>query len=321
MAEKILSVNNLTVQFHLKKGPAKVLSDLTYHINKGEILGLVGESGCGKSVTSLAIMQLLQWPGEITGGEILFNKTDLLKLPHRDIESLRGNKIAMIFQEPMTALNPVFTIGEQIVEQILTHEKISKKDAKEKAVDMLQIVGIPSPEKRYQSYPHELSGGMRQRGMIAMALSTQPDLLIADEPTTALDVTIQSQILELIQSLQEKYKMSVQFITHDLGVISELSDRVLVMYSGSICEIAPSHELFKEPRHPYTAALIKARPRLGEKVSRLSTIEGSVASLDQRPQGCPFQNRCPRVSSLCRSTPPPTVNLSNEHSVNCFHPL
>jgi peptide/nickel transport system ATP-binding protein len=237
------------------------------------------------------------------------------------MESIRGNQMAMIFQEPMTALNPVLTIGEQISEQILAHEAVSKNEALNRAVEMLKLVGIPSPEMRIKSYPHELSGGMRQRAMIAMSLSTKPQFLIADEPTTALDVTIQAQILELIQDLQEKMGMSVQFITHDLGVISELSDRVMVMYGGMKCEIASSREIFTNPKHPYTAALIQARPKLGNRLKRLPTIEGSVPSLLDRPKGCPFQNRCSRVKSECREFVPPQVEVTPHHFVNCFNPL
>lgn len=319
--ESILSVSELTTEFFLKQGPVKVISDLTYDVYKGEILGVVGESGCGKSVTSLSIMRLLAWPGRVTGGSIRFDGKDLATCSEKEMESIRGNKIAMIFQEPMTALNPVYKIGDQISEQILTHNKGSKAEARDRSIEMLQLVGIPSPEQRFESYPHELSGGMRQRAMIAMALSTNPKFLIADEPTTALDVTIQAQILELIQSLQEKLGMSVQFITHDLGVISELSDRVMVMYGGMRCEVAPSKDLFSNPKHPYTHALIEARPKMGQRVTRLKTIEGSVPALNQKPPGCPFQNRCPNVSDLCKTIPPPATMVGPGHFVNCYHPM
>lgn len=317
----ILEVKNLTTEFRLKSGPASVISDISYEIEEGETLGIVGESGCGKSVTSLSILRLLPATGRITRGQVLFQGRDLVACSEQEMESIRGNQMSMIFQEPMTALNPVLNIGEQITEQILSHEAVSKKQAHERAVAMLKLVGIPSPETRVKSYPHELSGGMRQRAMIAMSLSTNPKLLIADEPTTALDVTIQAQILELIQDLQEKMRMSVQFITHDLGVISEISDRVLVMYGGTRCEIAPSTDLFRSPRHPYTAALIEARPKLGHRAHRLPTIEGSVPSLQERPKGCPFQNRCPRVKSECRELSPPDTQVGPQHFVNCFNPL
>jgi len=317
----ILEVKNLTTEFQLKGGSVQVVSNLSYTVEKGEILGIVGESGCGKSVTSLSIMRLLPNNGRISQGQILFDGVDLTKITEKQMENIRGNQMAMIFQEPMTALNPVLSIGDQITEQILTHEKVSKTQAWERAIDMLKLVGIPSPEIRVKSYPHELSGGMRQRAMIAMSLSTNPKFLIADEPTTALDVTIQAQILELIQELQERLGMSVQFITHDLGVISELSDRVMVMYGGMRCEIAKSNELFTNPKHPYTAALIQARPKLGHRVNRLPIIEGSVPALQDRPKGCPFQNRCPRVKSDCQEHSPPQHQVSPNHFVNCFNPL
>lgn len=319
--EPILNVQNLETSFDLKQGTVKVISDLSYQIYPGEILGIVGESGCGKSVTSLTLMGLLPSNGKITHGHIYFNQQDLTTFNPSQMEALRGGQISMIFQEPMTALNPVMTVGEQIIEQILTHQVKSKKEAKEWSMEMLNLVGIPSASTRLNQYPHELSGGMRQRVMIAMALSTQPKLLIADEPTTALDVTIQAQILELIQDLQERFKMSVQFITHDLGVISELADRVLVMYGGYSCEVTRSEDLFKNPRHPYTKALIEARPKMGQKARYLQTIEGSVPSLLERPTGCPFQNRCPRASQLCREQLPLLTDLSPGHAVRCFHPL
>jgi peptide/nickel transport system ATP-binding protein len=227
----------------------------------------------------------------------------------------------MIFQEPMTALNPVLTIGQQIDEQILRHKKVSPSEARERSIEMLNLTGIPSPADRYKNYPHQLSGGMRQRAMIAMALSCDPTFLIADEPTTALDVTIQAQILELIQNLQAKFNMTVQFITHDLGVISEISDRVLVMYGGHACEIAETQELFSHPRHPYTSALVTSRPKFGQRVARLRTIEGSVPAPHEYPPGCPFTNRCPRATEQCRAVKPPLVELSKGHFVSCFHPV
>lgn len=316
-----LQVEGLETTFFLKSGPFKAIRGLSYSIYPGETLGIVGESGCGKSVTSLTVMRLIENPGRITGGKVTFEGQDLLSLPESKMEDLRGSKIAMIFQEPMTALNPVLTVGEQIDEQILRHEKISAAEAKKRSIEMLSLVGIPSPEERYNSYPHQLSGGMRQRAMIAMALSCRPTLLIADEPTTALDVTIQAQILELIQNLQKKLNMSVQFITHDLGVISELSDRVLVMYGGQVCESAPTQELFNNPQHPYTAALMNSRPHLGHRPHRLTTIEGSVPAPHAFPKGCPFANRCPRATTECWDTPPPVSHAGPEHIVACFHPL
>ncbi len=316
-----LKVQNLETTFFLKSGPFRAVKGLSYEIYPGETLGIVGESGCGKSVTSLAVMRLIEKPGQITGGQILFDGQDLLKISGSEMEDIRGSKIAMIFQEPMTALNPVLTIGQQIDEQILRHEKISPDEARKRSIEMLSLVGIPSPEERYSNYPHQLSGGMRQRAMIAMALSCHPKVLIADEPTTALDVTIQAQILELFQTLQKKFNMAVQFITHDLGVISEVSDRVLVMYGGQVCESAPTQELFKNPKHPYTAALMNSRPKLGQRTKRLQTIEGTVPAPHEFPKGCPFANRCPSVTSVCWNEPPPVTTVSPQHIVACYHPL
>ncbi|MDW8190524.1 MAG: ABC transporter ATP-binding protein, partial [Pseudobdellovibrionaceae bacterium] len=254
-------------------------------------------------------------------GSIRLGNTELLALSESEMEKVRGGRMAMIFQEPMTALNPVLKIGDQISEQILAHEeRISVAEAWERAIEMLKLVGIPSPQLRVHQYPHELSGGMRQRAMIAMALSTRPQFLIADEPTTALDVTIQAQILQLIQEVQEKFKMSVQFITHDLGVISEIADRVLVMYGGLLCELAPSTTIFSQPRHPYTLALLEARPRLGKKVERLKTIEGTVPGILERPTGCPFSNRCPRALPECAQLLPDETHISSQHVIRCFNP-
>lgn len=321
IAAPLVEVRNLETTFYLKSGPFKAVNRVSYTIPKGGTLGLVGESGCGKSVTSFSLMQLIAQPGKITGGEVLLGGKDLLKLSESQMQDIRGGEMSMIFQEPMSALNPVLTIGNQIQEQVLRHKKITPREAWDRSVEMLNLVGIPSPEDRARSYPHQLSGGMRQRAMIAMALSCNPSFLIADEPTTALDVTIQAQILELIQSLQEKLNMTVQFITHDLGVISEISDRVLVMYGGQMCEEAETEELFRSPRHPYTAALIDSRPRLGQRVSRLRTIEGSVPAPHELPKGCPFVNRCSRSQSDCHETRPPLVDVTPQHKVACFNPL
>lgn len=321
MQEIVLDVKNLETTFFSKAGAFKAVNNISYKIHKGETLGIVGESGCGKSVTSFSLMQLIERPGQITSGQVILKGRDLLKLPSQQMEEVRGGEMAMIFQEPMTALNPVLRIGEQIDEQILRHRKVSKIEAKEKSIDMLNLVGIPSPSERYGNYPHQLSGGMRQRAMIAMALSCDPTFLIADEPTTALDVTIQAQILELIQNLQEKFKMTVQFITHDLGVISEISDRVMVMYGGQTCEIAETQDLFSNPRHPYTAALIGSRPKFGHRTTRLTTIEGTVPAPHELPRGCPFTNRCSRAVGECQSLRPPLVELKPGHSVACFNPV
>lgn len=317
----LVEVRDLETTFQLKSGPFRAVNKVSYTIDRGQTLGIVGESGCGKSVTSFSLMQLIEHPGKISGGEILLNGRDILKLSQNEIEEIRGGEMAMIFQEPMTALNPVLTIGQQIDEQILRHKKVTQKEAKERSIEMLSLVGIPSPTERYSNYPHQLSGGMRQRAMIAMALSCDPQFLIADEPTTALDVTIQAQILELIQTLQEKFKMTVQFITHDLGVISEVSDQVLVMYGGQACETTSSDELFKNPLHPYTAALISSRPKFGQRVSRLKSIEGTVPAPHELPKGCPFFNRCSRAQSKCQHERPPLTNIAADHKVACFFPL
>ncbi len=321
MSTPLLEVQNLETTFFTKAGPVRAVNNISYSIPHGKTLGIVGESGCGKSVTSYSLMRLIEKPGQVSGGKILLRGRDLLKLSESDMEEVRGGEMAMIFQEPMTALNPVLTIGRQMDEQILRHKKCSPQESRERAIEMLSLVGIPSPEQRYQSYPHQLSGGMRQRAMIAMALSCDPLFLIADEPTTALDVTIQAQILELIQNLQEKLNMTVQFITHDLGVISEVSDRVMVMYGGQTCEQAETQELFTSPRHPYTAALISSRPKFGERVRRLATIEGSVPSPFELPKGCPFVTRCTRAKSECAGTKPPLVEIQSGHKVACFNPL
>lgn len=318
--EVILDVKNLETTFQLRSGPFRAVQNLSYQLKTGRTLGIVGESGCGKSVTSLSVMGLLEHPGKVTQGEVLFKNQDLLKSPDQQKEKFRGKSIAMIFQEPMTALNPVMTIGEQISEQILQHESLSPSEAWDRSVHMLDLVGIPSPLARSENYPHQLSGGMRQRAMIAMALSCNPEVLIADEPTTALDVTIQAQILELLQSLQEKMKMSVQFITHDLGVISEISDEVLVMYGGHLCETASAQEIFSHPRHPYTIALISSRPKIGQRTGRLLTIEGSVPAPSEMPKGCPFASRCSKAQPQCWQEKPVPTEISPGHKVACFFP-
>jgi peptide/nickel transport system ATP-binding protein len=317
----VVEVKNLETTFQLKTGPFRAVNNISYSIHRGKTLGIVGESGCGKSVTSFSLMRLIENPGRVSGGQVLLQGRDLLKLSEAQMQDVRGGEMAMIFQEPMTALNPVLTIGYQLDEQIMKHKKCSAKEAKDRAIEMLSLVGIPSPEQRYHSYPHQLSGGMRQRAMIAMALSCDPKFLIADEPTTALDVTIQAQILELIQTLQQKLNMTVQFITHDLGVISEISDNVLVMYGGQACETAETQELFNNPRHPYTAALIASRPKFGERVQRLATIEGSVPAPFELPPGCPFVNRCPNAIPQCLNHKPPMTEVRSGHSLACFNPV
>jgi peptide/nickel transport system ATP-binding protein len=317
---QLLSVENLETVFFTKKGPLKALDNINYTIGKGETVGIVGESGCGKSVTSLSIMGLVPHPGKITKGSVRLESKDLVKLPSQDLQKIRGDRISMIFQEPMTALNPVYTIGWQIVEQILAHQEMTRADALDKAVGLLKQVGIPSPERRIHDYPHQLSGGMRQRAMIAMALSCEPDLLIADEPTTALDVTIQAQILDLLLELQEVRGMAIQFITHDLGVVSEVSQRVIVMYAGSIVETGKAQDILTNPRHPYTVGLLSSRPKLDENVDKLKTIEGVVPSLDKLPVGCAFQNRCSRVDGNCKDYKP-SLTQYGDNFVACFNPV
>ena len=321
MSQPVVRVENLETTFTLKNGAFRAVNNISYSINKGKTLGIVGESGCGKSVTSFSLMRLIERPGKITGGKFQLNGQEIFSMTESQVEDVRGGAMAMIFQEPMTALNPVLTIGQQIDEQVIRHKKLSPLSAKDRSIEMLSLVGIPSPKERYSSYPHQLSGGMRQRAMIAMALSCDPTFLIADEPTTALDVTIQAQILELIQSLQERLNMTVQFITHDLGVISEVSDDVMVMYGGTTCEKTDTQTLFREPRHPYTAALITSRPKFGQRVQRLTTIEGSVPSPLDLPKGCPFVNRCSRAKTECWTEKPILKQIAPNHEVACFNPV
>jgi len=296
--EKLLEVKNLKTYFYTDDGIAKAVDDVSFEIDKGETLGLVGESGCGKSVSALSIMRLIpDPPGKIVGGEILFKGRDILKMSEREIEDMRGNDIAMIFQEPMTSLNPVFTCGDQIDEAVMLHQKVSKEEARNRSIEMLRLVGIPAPEQRYREYPHQLSGGLRQRVMIAMALSCNPEILIADEPTTALDVTVQAQILELIKKLQDELGMGVIMITHDLGVIAEVTNRVAVMYASKVVEYSTSEEIFYNPKHPYTLGLLKSIPKLNKGHGRLSTIEGNVPAATDYPDGCHFCTRCQYADS------------------------
>jgi peptide/nickel transport system ATP-binding protein len=317
---KLLEIKNLRTYFYTDDGVARSVDGVSYEVDRGETLGVVGESGCGKSVTALSIMRLIpDPPGKITGGEILYNGTNLLKLSEEQMREIRGNDISMIFQEPMTSLNPVFNIGHQIDEAVILHQKVSKAEARNRAIEMLRLVGIPAPEQRYHEYPHQLSGGMRQRVMIAMALSCNPALLIADEPTTALDVTVQAQILELITKLQEELGMGMIMITHDLGVIAEVSDRVAVMYAAKIVEYSTADEIFYNAKHPYTIGLLKSIPRLGEKVERLATIEGTVPSPTNFPVGCHFCTRCAYADELCWNDEPPLVEIETGHLAACWH--
>jgi oligopeptide/dipeptide ABC transporter ATP-binding protein len=329
MAEKILEVKDLVVEFKTDRGKITAVNGVNFEVFKGKTLGIVGESGSGKSVTALSVMRLIpNPPGRVAGGEILYRGNNVLDIPLDDMRSIRGNKIAMIFQEPMTSLNPVFTVGNQIEEVFELHQKdLSKAQRAEKAIEMLRLVGIPSPEKRVQEYPHQMSGGMRQRVMIAMSLACEPDVLIADEPTTALDVTIQAQILELMKKLQVEMGMGIIMITHDLGVVAETCDDVAVMYCGQIVEQADVKTLFGSPKHPYTKGLIESIPSFdsttGQTKDRLPTIEGMVPSLFELPEGCNFQNRCAYATEKCKGPhgEPKLENIGSERMVRCFHPL
>ena len=315
----ILDVRDLCMSFFTNKGELPAVNHVSFQAEKGKTLGIVGESGCGKSMTSLTVMKLFpQPPGKIVGGEIFFQGQDLNKLNEREMRKIRGKGIAMIFQEPMTSLNPVLTIGKQLIEQIRVHEKVSKAEAKERALEMIRLVNIPMPEKIYASYPHQLSGGMRQRIMIAMALSCHPELLICDEPTTALDVTVQAQVLSLINKLKEETNTAVMLITHDMGVINEMADKVLVMYAGQVVETAETAELFAHPSHPYTTGLIQSIPRLDEEVDKLHVIKGSVPMLYELPKGCLFAPRCQYACGICNEQRPDLVDLGNGHTCRCF---
>jgi peptide/nickel transport system ATP-binding protein len=316
--KNILEVKNLCTSFFTEEGEVKAVNGVSFSVPSGRTLGIVGESGSGKSITSLSILRLIQSPGKIKSGEILFDGKDLLQLSEKDMRKIRGNEISMIFQEPMTSLNPVFTIGEQISEVYQIHRNLSKREAKEKSIEMLKLVGIPSPEKRIDQYPHELSGGMRQRVMIAMALACNPKLLIADEPTTALDVTIQAQILRLIKELQEKLHMSVIFITHDLGVVAETCDYVAVMYCGKVVEFADVKTLFKNPQHPYTVGLLNSLPRHDIDQEELIAIKGNVPSPFEMPNGCAFAPRCPHASAICHTKEPELVAHLENNEIRCW---
>jgi len=319
--DPILSIEHLTTAFETEEGTVRAVEDVCFTLDQGRTLGLVGESGCGKSVTALSIMRLLPRPaGRIESGRIVFKGVDIGSLPAREMHAVRGNRIAMIFQEPMTALNPVHTIGRQVGEVFRMHfSEMTNGEIIRTSLDMLKKVGIPEPEKRLAEYPHQISGGMRQRVMIAMALACQPDILIADEPTTALDVTIQAQILELVRELQEQTGMSVLFITHDLGVIAELCDEVVVMYAGKVAETAPIEELFYNPRHPYTRGLLASIPTLNTpRKQTLRVIKGMVPSLDNLPSGCRFENRCPYARAICSTTHPPLEEVSPNHFASCY---
>jgi oligopeptide/dipeptide ABC transporter ATP-binding protein len=337
-AEALLEVKNLRTTFYTADGSVDAVDNVSFNVRRGEAVALVGESGCGKSVTAQSIMRLVSVPGKITGGEILFKGRDLAKMSEKEMRDVRGNDIAMVFQEPMTSLNPVFKIGAQVAEAIRIHRKVSKKDAWKQAGEMLELVSIPDPHKRLHDYPHQLSGGMRQRVMIAIALSCDPELLIADEPTTALDVTIQAQIMELLASLQKKLGLAVLLITHDLGVVAEFCERIVVMYTGRVVEEAPVSQLFSSPAHPYTRGLLKSLPSIEKAVAeeaaprteaeayspynpppgRLATIPGMVPPLTNLPRGCKFNPRCPDVMDICLGNEPALMPVTAGQSARCY---
>jgi oligopeptide/dipeptide ABC transporter ATP-binding protein len=319
----LLQIEELKTYFHTFEGVAKAVDDVSFYIDRGEVLGVVGESGCGKSVTAQSIMRLIpEPPGKIVHGKILFDGMDIVGLTMEQMRSIRGNRISMIFQEPMTSLNPVYTIGNQISEMFLLHEKHSKSQSWQRSIEMLKKVQIPAPEKRVHEYPHQLSGGMRQRAMIAMALACNPEILIADEPTTALDVTIQAQILDLMLQLKEDYDAAIMMITHDLGVIAEIAQRIVVMYAGKVVEEGQALAIFDDPKHPYTQGLLKSIPKLGERSrhgrKRLKEISGIVPSLYDLPTGCSFYPRCPKSIPVCEENPPKIVDAGGRHLVRCW---
>ena len=317
----LLEVNNLRTHFPTRAGLVRAVDGVSFYLDRGELLGLVGESGCGKSMTALSVMRLIAPPGKIVGGEILFDGKDLLKFSDSEMRQMRGDDIAMIFQDPMTSLNPVYTVGEQIAEALRLHRKLSHKQAKQAAIEAMREVAIPDPGRRAGDYPHQLSGGMRQRVMIAMALACNPKLLIADEPTTALDVTIQAQILELLDDLRKQRELAVLLITHDLGVVAEVADRVAVMYTGKIVEESPVDELFARPKHPYTEGLLRSVPKLTSehviKQERLETIEGTVPRPTDLPPGCHFAPRCSHRMPRCIEGEIPLYHIEGEVSVRC----
>ena len=319
MKKNLVQIKNLKTYFYTEDGIVKAVDDVSFNIKEGEIIGVVGESGCGKSVTAMSIMKLIPSPpGKIVGGEILFEDKKILELSDEEMRGIRGNDIAVIFQEPMTSLNPIFTIGYQIEEVIILHQKLNKVEARKKSVEMLKLVGVPRAEEIVECYPHELSGGMRQRAMIAMAVSCNPKLLIADEPTTALDVTIQAQILDIMKDLKKKLNTSIMLITHDLGVIAEMAEYVVVMYAGKVIEEAPVIEIFKNPMHPYTEGLMKSKPSLDKDAERLYSIPGQVPNPINMPEECYFCARCPKAIDICKKQQPPIREITPGHKVACF---
>ncbi len=319
----LLQVQELKTYFYTFEGVARAVDDVSFYLDKGETLGVVGESGCGKTVTALSVMRLIpEPPGKIVHGKILFDGVNLPDLTMRQMRAIRGKRISMIFQEPMASLNPVFTIGDQISEMFVLHQRLGKKESWERAVEMLRMVQIPSPEKRVHEYPHQLSGGMQQRAMIAMALSCNPEILIADEPSTALDVTIQAQIIDLMMQLKKDFDAAIMLITHDLGVIAEIAQRIVVMYAGKVVEEGQILAIFEDPRHPYTRGLLKSIPKLGERSrygrQRLKEIAGIVPSLYELPPGCSFYPRCPEAMAICQEKAPELTELGGGHRVRCW---
>jgi oligopeptide/dipeptide ABC transporter ATP-binding protein len=319
----LLHVQELKTYFYTFEGTARAVDDVSFYLNKGETLGLVGESGCGKSVTALSLMRLIpEPPGRIVHGKVDFDGINLPDLSMSEMRNIRGNRISMIFQEPMTSLNPVFTIGNQLAEMFMFHQKLSKKESWNRSIEMLRLVQIPSPEKRVLEYPYQLSGGMRQRAMIAMALSCDPEILIADEPTTALDVTIQAQVLDLMVQLKENFNAAIILITHDLGVVAEIAQRIEVMYAGKVVEEAQALSLFEDPKHPYTRGLLKSIPKLGQRARhgrrRLQEISGVVPSLYELPAGCSFYPRCSQARAVCQENEPELIELEDSHRVRCW---
>lgn len=314
----LLEIKNLNVEFVSGKKRNRVISDLSLELGRNETLGIVGESGSGKSVTSLAVMRLLPPASSRAEGQILFDGKDLLSISEREMQDVRGNKIAMIFQEPMTSLNPIHPIGKQIAESVMLHSRASKKEAMARALQLLELCGIPDPQQRLKEYPHQMSGGMRQRVMIAIALACDPQLLIADEPTTALDVTIQAQILDLMKTIKQHREMSIIMITHDLGIVWDFCDRVVVVYTGEVVESALVKDLFDHPLHPYTEGLVHALPRLGHPADRLEAIEGMVPDAGQMPEGCHFHPRCKYATDRCRAEHPPLTQRPDGRCVRCF---
>lgn len=316
--EYTLQIQHLKTQFQTSKGISPVVDDVTIDIPKGKIVGLVGESGCGKSMTAMSVMQLVKKPGKIVDGKVMLMGRNLLEASEKEMRNVRGNEISMIFQEPMTSLNPVYTVGKQVREAILLHQSISKEEAKNKVIDIFRKIGIPEPEKRYHSYPHQLSGGLRQRVMIGMAMVCEPELLIADEPTTALDVTIEAQILKLMKKLRDDNGTSILMITHNMGVVAQMCDIVYVMYAGKIMEQAETFELFRNTCHPYTEGLLKSIPRMDNQVDRLYSIRGVVPNLLHLPKGCSFCTRCDYATERCRQERPELYPVGDGHMVRCF---